>query len=424
MKGTCKVYYKGQELWFDLPEGWNLVASAEPKDASPLEDVAARVRELLARPLGMPPLEEVVRNLPHTRTVIITDDAERPTPAGQVLEPLWAELNRLGIPNEAIDVVIGRGTHRVPTQEEIRAKLGARVVDRLRVTVHDPDAPDLVHVGTTRRGTEVRVNRLVAEAALVIGIGLANPHYFAGYGGGPKLILPGVCSRQTICQNHAWIRDPNARTGVTHGNPIWEDMLEAARLARLTYKLDVVLNTQQAIHQVFGGEVEAVQGAAAEVIRDLYGVPVPGLADVTVSSAHPLEFNFIQSGKAVMAADEVTKPGGTIVLVSACPGGFGPLLYETLSQRPEPDEVIGWMLEGKANPTGGTMASRIRRIAQSKRVVVVSEGLPAEQLADMGFAHAASVEEALAQVAAEDGRRDVVVLPAGGNTFAYIPAEA
>lgn len=420
MSTKGKGFYKGELFSFDLPEGWNLLAMAEPKDVPALADVGARVRELLANPIAMPPLAEVIAGLPNTKTVIISEDQTRPTPVSQILEPLWAQLNRLGIPDGDIDVIMGRGTHRHATEDEVRTKVGQKALDRLRVTVHDAEADDLVYVGTTSRGTEVRVNRLVAEASLIIGIGTSNPHYFAGYGGGPKMMLPGVCGRETIKQNHVWTRDENALAGITKGNPLWEDMLEAARLARITFKFDTVVNAAKEIYQLFGGEVEAQQVVAIEALKSVYGVAVPALADVTITCGYPLEINLIQSGKAILLAETVTKPGGTIVLVSELSDGPGPLVHETLSQRPTAEEVIEWIACGKANTTGGPMASRLRALVASKRLVVVTDGISQEQLADMDFSHAPSVDQAIAQLAASNGHRDAIVLPVGGSTFPYL----
>jgi nickel-dependent lactate racemase len=415
-----KGFFRGQAFSFELPVGWNLLAMAEPKEKPGLADVEAAVLELLANLNGMAPLTEVVAALPHKKTVIISEDQTRPTVVGQILIPLLNELNRLGIPDGQVDVIIGRGTHRLPTDAELEAKLGSRVLDRLRVTIHDADDGEFVHVGITSRGTRVYVNRLVAEAALVIGIGTTNPHYFAGYSGGPKLILPGVCSRETIKQNHVLIDDPRANAGIMEGNPVWEDMMEAARLARLTVKFDVLLNADKEIVKIYGGEVEAQQRAAIEGLKEMYGVAVPDRADVTITSGHPLEVNLIQSGKAILLADTVTKPGGTIVLLASCPSGAGPLMYETLSQRPAPDQVIQWIAEGKANPTGGPMASRLRKLVQSKNLIVVTEGLTPQQLDDMEFGYAPSVDDALNSLAGGNGKRDVIVLPVGGSTFPYL----
>jgi len=415
-----KGFFKGQEFSFDLPQDWNLLLMAEPKNLCGISDVGEAVGELLAHPTGMAPLHQVVETLPYKRTVIISEDQTRPTPVDQILIPLLGELNRLGIPDEEVDVVIGRGTHRLPTDEEVLDKVGQEALDRLRVSVHDPDEGEFTHMGTTSRGTEVHVNRLVAEAALVIGIGTTNPHYFAGYSGGPKLILPGVCSRESIKQNHVLIRDPRARTGVMEGNPVWEDMLEAARLAGLIIKFDALLNAAGEISCLYGGEVEAQQREAVEGLKEMYGAAVPALADVTITSGHPLEVNLIQSGKAVLLADTITKPGGTIVLISSCPSGAGPLMYETLSERPTPDQVIDWVTRGKSNPTGGPMASRIRALLQSKQLVIVTDGLTPEQLADMEFGHAPTVDHALGELSRGNGSQDVIVLPVGGSSFPYL----
>ena len=413
-------FYKGEQFSFDLPEGWNLLAMAEPKDVPGLADVGARVRELLADPIGMPSLAEVIVGLPNTKTVIISEDQTRPSPVYQILEPLWAELNKLGIPDSDIDVIIGRGTHRFTEPDEIRAKIGDKAVDKLRVTVHDPEADDLVFIGKTSRDTEVFVNKLVADASLIIGIGTSNPHYFAGYGGGAKIILPGVCGRETIKQNHVWTRDANAVAGVREGNPIWEDMLEAARLVGITMKFDTVVNAAKEIYALFGGEVEAQQDAAIEALKAVYGVAVPAMADVTITSGYPLETNLIQSGKAILLAETVTKPGGTIVLVSACSDGPGPLVYETLSERPSAQEVIEWIACGKANTTGGPMASRLRALVETKKLIVVSDGLTEQQLTDMEFGFAPDVAKAIADLAGGNGSRDAIVLPVGGSTFPYL----
>jgi nickel-dependent lactate racemase len=207
------------------------------------------------------------------------------------------------------------------------------------------------------------------------------------------------------------------------GNPIWEDMLEAARMARLTFKFDTVVNARNEIHALFGGEVEAQQRAAVEKLKEVYGVAVPALADVTIASGYPLESNFIQSGKAILSADAVTKPGGAIILLSACSDGPGPLVYETLAQHPTSKQVVEWIACGQASTTGGPMAARLRDLVLSKRLVVVTDGLSKEQLADMEFGYASSVEEAMADLAASNGSRDAIVLPVGGSTFAYL-AEA
>ncbi len=211
--------------------------------------------------------------------------------------------------------------------------------------------------------------------------------------------------------------------GTREGNPLWEDMLETARIVGLDMKIDTVLNSEKGVYKVFAGDVEAEHEEAIEALLGIYGVTVPKMADITITSGYPLETNLIQSGKAILLADAITKPGGTIVLISACADGAGPMMYETLSEKPEPEQVIEWIAEGKASPTGGPMASRLRRLLKAKTLLVVTDGLTAEQLHDMDMEHAASVEEAISRVSARYEGPDVIVLPVGSSTFPYVEKE-
>jgi nickel-dependent lactate racemase len=421
MAAKGKGYYNNQPLTFDFPGGWKLLAMSEPKDVPAAGSVETLVKEGLENPIGMAPLPQIIPSLENKKVVIISEDQTRPTPVGLVALPLINELNRLGIADEEIEVVIGRGTHREPTQEEIKEKLGDEVMSRVKVSVHDPDDKDnLVNVGTTSQGTPCRANRKVVEAGFRVGIGTINPHYFAGYGGGPKLVLPGVSGRDTIRHNHVMIRHPGSVQGKMEGNPLWEDMLEAARIVGLDMKIDCLLNSETHIYRVFVGDVEDAHKEAVKGLMEVYGAVVPKMADVTITSAFPLETNLIQSGKSILLADGITKPGGTVVLLSACPDGAGPLMYETLAEKPDSERVIDWIAEGKASTTGGPMASRLRRLLTTKNLMVVTDGLTAQQLADMEMEHATSIEDAIAQVSQRHPAADVIVLPIGGSTFPFV----
>jgi nickel-dependent lactate racemase len=421
MGQKVKAHYNNEALTFELPAGWKLLAMSEPRDVPAAESVEELVKEGLKNPIGMASLAEIVGSLENKKVVIISEDQTRPSPVGEVALPLINELNALGIGDESIEVIIGRGTHREMTEDEMRTKLGDEVLRRVKVSIHDADdKANLVDVGTTSRGTPCWANRKVVEAGLSVGIGTINPHYFAGYGGGPKIVLPGVSGRDTVRHNHVLIGKPDTTQGITDGNPLWEDMLEAARLVGLDMKIDCLLNAEKKIYKVFVGDVEAAQKEAIEGLTDVYGAPVPKAADVTITSAFPLETNLIQSGKSILLADDITRDGGTVILLSACPDGAGPLMYETLSEKPESEEVVHWIAEGKASTTGGPMASRLRRLLSTKSLMVVTEGLTKQQLADMEMEHATSVEDALAQVAQKYPKAEVIVLPIGGSTFPFV----
>lgn len=416
-----KGFFNNEAITFTLPESWELLAMAEPSTVPGAEDVAATVKEAINNPVAMEKLDTLFP-LENPKVAIIVDDQTRPTPAYQILMPLVEVLAGLGVKDEDIDIVMGRGTHKVADEPTIRQKIGDEAYERFRFTMHDPDdGSKLTYMGTTSRGNEVYINSVVAAAGLVIAIGLSNPHYFAGYGGGPKIILPGVSRRETIAYNHHMIADPNTVADIMKGNCIWEDMLEAARIAKLAMKIDVVLNQDLAIYKVFAGEVEAAQAAAVEALKEVYGVPVPKMSDVTIASGFPLETNMIQSGKALLAADMITEKGGVVILISACSEGPGPMYYETLSERPAPETVIEWVGTGKASPTGGPMAARVREMLKTKKLIIVTDGVSAEQLAEMEMIHAPTVAKALEIAAVDHPSAKVTILPVGGSTLPILP---
>jgi len=418
-------FYNGKRVDFELPQGWNLMAISEPKEAQPLEDLASEVVKAVENPIGCPPLSEMVKRLGKGKVVILSEDQTRPTRTGLVILPLLEHLNELGVSDDQVEIIIALGTHRKTKEEELRDKLGEEILKRVKVSLHDPDDPNgLVFMGTTSRGTPCWINKTYAEAGLKLGVGTINPHYFAGYSGGPKIILPGVSGRETIRRNHVLIRHEGTVQGRREGNILWEDMLETARIAGIDMKIDVLLNTNQEVHRLYAGDVAEAQKEAIDGFLKIYGVPVPSPADVTITSSYPLEIDLIQSGKAILLADLVTKPGGTILVLSACRDGAGPLMYETLSQRPSPEQVVDWIAEGKASPTGGPMASRLRRLLQTKNLYLVTEGLTPQQLADMEMGWFPGIREALDSLKDKYQKAEVLVLPVGGASFPYLAKAA
>jgi nickel-dependent lactate racemase len=412
MTTTVQVRYHGQPIDVLLPDAWRVLAVASPADASPIADIDAATVAVLRAPVGAPALAIMAHG---ARSVVIAvDDQTRPTPAGLVLPAIRRELNAAGVPDSACTVVVAKGTHSWPTDAQVREKIGDEIAEAWRVVVHDPDdATQLVLVGTTSHGTPVNINRAFVEADVRIGVGTCVAHYMAGYGGGPKIVLPGVSGRQTIIADHLIAAGGEAIQGRTTGNPMYEDLLEAARLARLDLKVDLVLDIDNRPVAVVAGEVEAGHRAAIAAYDRVYGFQAPAPADVIVASGYPLESELLQSCKAVGAADMVTRAGGTIILLSACSGGAGPGFGEALAEKPTPAEVWEWVRTGKTLPTGGPITARLLEILQTKRVVVVTDGLSEDSVLRMGFEYAPTPEAAIALVASRVPNADVIVLPAG-----------
>lgn len=369
---------------------------------------------MLEHPTGTKSLTSLASSA--QKAVIICDDQTRPTPASQLLPGIIDQLNSAGIADSRISVVVGRGTHRRPTEEEVKIKVGGETLDRVDVSIHEPDdKPGLKYVGVSSKGTPIWINKTVADADLKIGVGNIAPHYFAGYGGGGKIILPGVSGRETIVRNHVMIHDPNTIQGKLEENIVYTDMREVARKAGLDLKVDVILTMDKEVAGISAGEVGSEHKRGIEMFNGIYGFKPPRQADVTITCGYPLETNLIQSNKAVMSANLVTKKGGIILLVSGCYDGPGYGFYETLRERPEPEEVIDWMAEGKAQPSGGPVANRVRAILKTKTVAVVTDGVSHDKLEEMEMTPFSTLQTALDEISKSRKSAEVLIFPAGAS---------
>ena len=301
----------------------NLLGSIEPKQVHGAEDVNAEIERALKEPIGSKRLSEIAQ--PDSKIAIVVDDFTRSTPSQAMLSPVLAELNAAGVKDENVTIIFGCGTHRAVKPEEARRLLGDEVLNRVKTVSHDCNAQDLVPVGKTKHGTDVRVNPVFAEADVKVLLGDVNLHYYAGYGGGRKSVMPAVSCRETISHNHAMLLDPNARTGVLEGNPVHEDMTEAARLAKVDFILNVVTNSKGEIVKAFAGDLEQAFLEATKLVDDMYRVTVDRRADIVVVSpgGYPADINLYQAYKGLDNALEVTKRGGTIILVAECAEGHG-----------------------------------------------------------------------------------------------------
>jgi nickel-dependent lactate racemase len=279
----------------------------------------------LAQPIGSPRLRELARG--KDSAVIVTADATRAVPSRALLPAVVAELNAAGIPDGRIALLIGTGAHRPLAREELLQLLGAEWVQRLRVANHDPRAGDLVRVGITPRGNEVLVNHLVAEAGVRVAFGQVEPHEFAGYTGGRKAILPSVAGYDTILRNHSleMLAHPGARPGELAGNPIHTEMLAAARMARLDFIVNLVIDRQARPLAVAAGDCEAAHRHLVQFIERFAGLEMPEEpADLIVTGpGHPLDCNLYQSIKPLVAVEPLVDPHSVVVLLSACPDGAG-----------------------------------------------------------------------------------------------------
>lgn len=363
-----------------------------------LPDIPAAAAGALDMPIGdVPPLRDTVHA--GERVVIVVSDSFRTTRMEQVLPTLLARLGEAGIRDEDISFLFSTGTHRGPTPEEAARILGAEVYARFRSRAFTHDAFDtamLAEVGTTSRGTRVSINRRALECDRLIVTGTVVMHYFGGFGGGRKSIVPGIAGEPTIAANHARNLhaqrddlDPAVRIGVMEGNPVAEDMLEAARMVKTDYLINTVLNRDNEIAGIFGGDLVEAHRAAADFARGIYAVPLREQADIVVASAGSAK-NYLQSHKALFNAFQALKPGGRIVFVARAAEGLGGnKLAQWLALRTR--SAIIAELRRNAEINGQTALSTVEKTPMSDFVTELSE----DDVQTLGARKAASLADAL-----------------------------
>lgn len=317
-----------------------LVPAAEPEL---VPDPAAAITDALRKPLGAPPLRELAA--PGEKVAIVVSDITRPVPTYMILPPLLEELHDAGVRVEDITIIFGLGTHRSMTMEERRRILGGEVFEKYRSV----EPHDYVPLGRTSRGTPIEVTPEVAEAGLVILTGNLEYHYYAGYTGGFKALLPGVASRRAIENNHQMMMDPASGTAVADGNPVREDMEEFGRFFPRTFAVDVLLNSQKGIFAVMAGDPVAAHREGCRLLDNYYKIFVDGPADVVVVSAggYPKDLNLYQAQKALESAARVVKKGGRLVLVAELGDGIGNRVFEEwMLESSSPEQILERMKKG------------------------------------------------------------------------------
>jgi len=396
----------------------NYLGTIEPKEKQGVADARAEIERALKEPIGSKRLGEIVK--PESRIAVAVDDWTRSAPSSLMVSVLLDELKAAGVKDGNVTVIFACGTHRAVTSEEAVRLLGENVLNRVKAVSHDCRAQDLVFAGTTKKhGTKVYLNRVFAEADVRILTGDVGFHYYAGYGGGRKSVLPGVSGEETIKHNHAMLLDVNAKTGVLLGNPVHEDMTETARLAKVDFILNVVANSKGEIVRAFAGDLEQAFMEGVKLVDEMYRVNVERRADIVVvsSGGFPADVNLFQAYKAVDSALEVVKRGGVVVLAAECPEGHGnQVFYDWMVKFKDLKAVER---EIKRNfVLGGHKAYYLLKALQSHRVILVS-AMPDYYASDVfKLKTARIVNEALNEAFNIAGRNAKVwVMPYGNFTL-------
>ncbi len=378
-----------------------------PKELSGAPDETKEIERALDEPFG-PSLQDFAGC---DTAAIMASDITRPAPTSKMLPPLVRRLEDLGV--SEILVVFGLGTHRRMTAEEEDRLLGDCA--SLPHIQHDKDR--CVHIGETSRGTPVEILEDVASSDLKIGTGNIEYHYYAGYSGGAKAVLPGVSSENSVNKNHAMMVDPLAKSGSLN-NPVRLDMEEAAGVAGLDFILNVVLNSRKEIVRAAAGDFVEAHRAGAQVVDEMYRKVVkPAEIVVTCAGGRPKDINLFQAQKAMENAKEAVLAGGSLILLAECAEGLGHPVFERWAREAScaEDCVARY---GREYEFGGHKAALIAKESLEKDLILVSSMRP--DLAEICFfRHAKSLEEALAMARKRQGRdARTIVMPHGNLTLA------
>jgi nickel-dependent lactate racemase len=330
--------YGRGEVVLDLP-GDKLVGVYQPREMPGVPDLRAEVEGALAAPVHSPPLRDLARG--RRTAAIVVDDVSRSVPNAELLPPILDELRAGGVELSDVTVIVATGLHRALTERELEATRGDLPV---RILSHQAGREaELVSIGTTSLGQEIRINRAYASAELKILVGDVEVHQFCGYGGGAKSIYPGIADFESIRHNHSMMEAQGAGPGRWEGNPVRQEIEEVGRMAGVDFLLSVVMNSRKEVVRATAGHAVEAFLAGARIVDAMYRVEVPEAADLVIASAggHPKDVDLYQAQKAVTAGRRIARRGGTIAAIAECSEGHGSEVFDRwMNQATSVEEIV------------------------------------------------------------------------------------
>jgi len=416
------IPYGKTHLTYDFPYDGLLTSRVDQlkSEKSGLE----LVKEAMASPFGSPKLSELAVGK-KTCTIIISDHT-RPVPSRDILPPMLEEL-RKGNPDIRVTLLVATGFHRLTTKDELVSKLGQEIADRETIVVHDAFNPDSnVHLGILPSGAPLVIDRVAVETDLLISEGFIEPHFFAGFSGGRKSVLPGVCDKTTVLGNHCgeFIASPYARTGILEGNPLHIDMVAAARMAKLQFIVNVVIDEEKHTVAAFAGDVEQAHEAGVAFLRQYCEVKaIPGDIVITSNGGAPLDQNVYQSVKGLTAAEATAKEGAVLIMCADLADGTGGEgFYQSLKNCESP---AAHFAQCAATPQSQTIPDQwesqiLARILMKHRVIFVSRPEMEATLREMKLDYAPDLDTAIAMAKEDRGENAAVTIIPNGISVMVI----
>lgn len=376
------------------------------------------VRDALNNPINSLPLCELAKSKKHI--VIISSDHTRPVPSHITMPILLEEIRKYN-KDVKITILIATGMHRPTTHEELVNKYGEKIVKEEEIVIHNAyEDSDMTFKGILPSGGELWVNKLVDEADLLISEGFIEPHFFAGFSGGRKSVLPGIASKKTVLWNHnaKFIANKNSRAGNLEDNPIHKDMLFAAKQVKLAFILNVVINGEKKIIKAFAGDLEQAHKHGCELVKEIAQVkPIYSDIVITTNGGYPLDQNIYQTVKGMTAGEACVNKGGVIIICSSCADGTGgDFFYKLLADNPSAEVAYQKLndVDPKDTEFDQWEAQILARILCKANVIIVSDKCDPKIITSMHIKHAYTLEEALEKARSIVGKdKKITVIPDG-----------
>ena len=410
-----KLKYGKEEIQLPI-EDKNIIKILNSEKQEVLLNPENKLRELLKNPIGYPSLKELIFQKKASKILIIVNDITRPTTYEIILPPLLDALRQIGIKKENITFIIATGIHRGNSKEELENIFGKDLVSNYKFVNHNSDDSNLKYLGKLKSSNELWVNPIVSQTDFIITTGVIVPHYFAGFSGGRKSILPGICGRKTIEANHSNMVHPNARSGNLKGNPVHQEMQEAAEKVGVDFNINVVTDEKHQIIEIVAGELLTSWQQGVEICKKIYLCPIEKKADVVIASAggYPKDINVYQAQKTLNNAYQAIKPEGTIILLAECLEGYGePTFEKWIEEANNPDDIIK-RLKNKF-VLGGHKAYAIAKLAKEVEVILISS-LPPEKVRKLFFIPMEDISQAIEYIKERYSEDFLAYILPSGNT--------
>ncbi|MEA2022051.1 MAG: nickel-dependent lactate racemase [Candidatus Caldatribacteriota bacterium] len=415
-----KLKYGKEEIQLPIQDK-NIIQILNSNRQKALLHPENRLKELLKNPINCSSLKDLVTQKGAEKVLVIVNDITRPTPYDVILPPLLEELHYIGIRKENIIFIIATGSHRGNSKEEIIEIFGEDIASCYKFMNHDDQKSQMKDFGQLKSGNRLLVNSIVSEVDFVITTGVIVPHYFAGFSGGRKSILPGICGRKTIEANHSNMIHPDTRAGNLKGNPVHEEMQEAAEKVGVDFNINVVTDENHQIIEIVAGELYTSWQQGVEVCKKTYLCPIKRKAEVVITSTggYPKDINVYQAQKALENAYQAIKPGGTIILLAECPEGYGQATFERwIEEASSIDDIINRLK--KKFVLGGHKAFSIARVAKEVEVLLISS-LPQDKVHKLFFIPMENITRALNYVREKHGEDfKAYILPLGNTVVPQV----